>query len=132
MLVSVDLFSEGFDVPDAEFIQLARPTLSLAKHLQMVGRGVRVAKDKDCCVILDNVGNYWNFGLPSDDRDWQLFFNGYDSKSVRPFTTKINKVPPFVSQRFVETPIINDKPEDGKLDLFANHREQKDDISILT
>ncbi len=131
VLVSVDLFSEGFDVPDAEFIQLARPTLSLAKHLQMVGRGLRVAKDKDYCVILDNVGNYWNFGLPSDDRDWQLFFNGYDSKSVRLFTTKINKVPPFVSQRFVGTSIINDEPEDGKLDLVADHREQKDDIAIL-
>lgn len=131
VLVSVDLFSEGFDVPDAEFIQLARPTLSLAKHLQMVGRGLRVANGKDYCVILDSVGNYWNFGLPSDDRNWQLFFNGYDSKTVRLFTTKINKVPPFVSQRFVGTPIINDEPEDGKLDLVADHREQKDDIAIL-
>lgn len=34
VLVSVDLFSEGFDCPDVEFIQLARPTLSLAKYMQ--------------------------------------------------------------------------------------------------
>lgn len=34
ILVSVDLFSEGFDCPDVEFIQMARPTLSLAKYLQ--------------------------------------------------------------------------------------------------
>ena len=56
VLVNVDIFSEGFDCPDVEFVQLARPTLSLAKYLQMVGRGLRVAKGKKNCVIIDNVG----------------------------------------------------------------------------
>lgn len=76
VLVSVDLFSEGFDCPDVEFIQLARPTLSLSKYLQMVGRGLRVAKGKDYCVILDNVGLYRRFGLPSAEHDWQSMFEG--------------------------------------------------------
>ena len=58
VLVNVDIFSEGFDCPDVEFVQLARPTLSLAKYLQMVGRGLRVAKGKKNCVIIDNVGLY--------------------------------------------------------------------------
>ena len=58
VLVNVDIFSEGFDCPDVEFVQLARPTLSLAKYLQMVGRGLRVAKGKKNCVIIDNVGPY--------------------------------------------------------------------------
>ena len=79
VLVSVDLFSEGFDCPDVEFVQLARPTLSLAKYMQMVGRGLRVAEGKDCCVILDNVGLYKRFGLPSADRDWQSMFEGRTS-----------------------------------------------------
>ena len=79
VLVSVDLFSEGFDCPDVEFIQLARPTLSLAKYMQMVGRGLRVAAGKDYCVILDNVGLYKRFGLPSMDRDWQSMFEGRTS-----------------------------------------------------
>ena len=79
VLVSVDLFSEGFDCPDVEFIQLARPTLSLAKYMQMVGRGLRVAEGKECCVILDNVGLYKRFGLPSADRDWQSMFEGHTS-----------------------------------------------------
>ncbi|MFR4048719.1 MAG: DEAD/DEAH box helicase, partial [Segatella copri] len=65
VLVNVDIFSEGFDCPDVEFVQLARPTLSLAKYLQMVGRGLRVAKGKKNCVIIDNVGLYRVFGLPS-------------------------------------------------------------------
>ena len=76
VLVSVDLFSEGFDCPDVQFIQLARPTLSLSKYLQMVGRGLRVARRKSYCVILDNVGLYRRFGMPSADRDWQQMFEG--------------------------------------------------------
>ena len=76
VLVNVDLFGEGFDCPDVEFIQLARPTLSLAKYLQQVGRGMRVFEGKKYCLILDNVGLYRLFGLPSDDRDWQAMFEG--------------------------------------------------------
>ena len=76
VLVNVDLFGEGFDCPDVEFIQLARPTLSLAKYLQQVGRGMRVHDGKKYCLILDNVGLYRLFGLPSDDRDWQAMFDG--------------------------------------------------------
>ena len=76
ILITVDLFGEGFDCPDVEFIQLARPTLSLAKYLQQVGRGRRVFEGKKYCWILDNVGLYRLFGLPSDDRDWQAMFEG--------------------------------------------------------
>ena len=76
ILINVDLFGEGFDCPDVEFIQLARPTLSLAKYLQQVGRGMRVFEGKRYCLILDNVGLYRLFGLPSDDRDWKAMFEG--------------------------------------------------------
>ena len=76
VLVNVDIFSEGFDCPDVEFVQLARPTLSLAKYLQMVGRGLRVAKGKKNCVIIDNVGLYRLFGLPSQVWNWNAMFEG--------------------------------------------------------
>ena len=76
VLVNVDIFSEGFDCPDVEFVQLARPTLSLAKYLQMVGRGLRVAKGKKDCVIIDNVGLYRVFGLPSQVWNWNAMFEG--------------------------------------------------------
>ena len=76
VLVNVDIFSEGFDCPDVEFVQLARPTLSLAKYLQMVGRGLRVAKGKKNCVIIDNVGLYRVFGLPSQVWNWKATFEG--------------------------------------------------------
>lgn len=80
IIVNVDIFSEGFDCPDIEFIQLARPTRSLVKYIQQVGRGLRRNGDKRC-VILDNVGMYSRFGLPDEDRDWESFFYGNEKKT---------------------------------------------------
>ena len=88
VLVNVDIFSEGFDCPDVEFVQLARPTLSLAKYLQMVGRGLRVAKGKKNCVIIDNVGLYRVFGLPSQVWNWNAMFEGQLKVGQRQETPK--------------------------------------------
>lgn len=76
VLVNVDIFTEGFDCPDVSFIQLARPTKSLALYLQQVGRGLRISEGKEKTVILDNVGLYNYFGLPDANRKWQYHFNG--------------------------------------------------------
>ena len=76
VLVNVDIFSEGFDAPEVEFIQLARPTLSLSKYLQQVGRGMRISPGKPHVLILDNVGLYQTFGLPTEERDWRQTFYG--------------------------------------------------------
>ena len=79
VIVNVDIFSEGFNCPEVEFIQLARPTLSLSKYLQQLGRGMRVVKGKEYVVILDQVGMYQTFGLPTEDRNWELMFRGKES-----------------------------------------------------
>ncbi len=76
VLVNVDIFSEGFDCPDVEFVQLARPTLSLAKYLQQVGRGLRKSENKESCMLIDNVGLYRIFGLPTRNQDWEAMFEG--------------------------------------------------------
>ena len=76
ILVNVDIFSEGFDCPDVEFVQLARPTLSLAKYLQQVGRGLRKSIAKESCILIDNVGLHRIFGLPVRERDWEAMFEG--------------------------------------------------------
>ncbi len=78
IIVNVDIFSEGFDCPDIEFIQLARPTKSLVKYLQQVGRGLRITESKGTCIILDNVGMYSRFGLPDAHRHWNYHFLGHD------------------------------------------------------
>ncbi len=76
VMVNVDIFSEGFDCPEVEFIQLARPTLSLAVYLQQIGRGLRKAKGKKYCVILDNVGLSHTFGTPIRKWRWERMFRG--------------------------------------------------------
>lgn len=79
IIVNVDIFSEGFDCPNLEFVQLARPTKSLVKYIQQIGRGLRINGSKQC-YILDNVGMYGRFGLPDDDRPWNQYFDGVPNK----------------------------------------------------
>lgn len=90
ILVNVDIFSEGFDCPDLEFVQLARPTRSLVKYIQQVGRGLRKNGGKQC-IILDNVGMYGQFGLPDDDRPWALYFEGSCLQDNNQHSIKSNK-----------------------------------------
>lgn len=78
VLVNVDIFTEGFDCPDVNFIQLARPTKSLSLYLQQVGRGLRIVAGKEKTIILDNVGLYNYFGLPDANRKWQYHFEGHE------------------------------------------------------
>ncbi len=82
VIVNVNIFSEGFDCPDIEFIQLARPTKSLALYLQQIGRGLRISKDKNKSFILDNVGLYNRFGTPMANRRWHYHFIGHQSDST--------------------------------------------------
>ena len=72
VLINVDLFDEGLDVPGIEVVIMARPTMSLSKYLQCVGRGLRPMKGKDHCIIIDHVGNVQQHGLPCTPRDWTL------------------------------------------------------------
>ena len=90
VLVNVDIFSEGFDCPDVEFVQLARPTLSLAKYLQQVGRGLRKSGNKESCMVIDNVGLHRIFGLPVRDRDWEAMFEGRMTGNAQPRTRTEN------------------------------------------
>lgn len=72
VLINVDLFDEGLDVPGIECVIHARPTMSLSKYMQMNGRGLRPAKDKTHLIIIDHVGNVTKHGLPCGNRKWTL------------------------------------------------------------
>ncbi len=89
IICNVNIFSEGFDCPDVEFIQLARPTKSLSMYLQQVGRGLRTAAGKEKVIILDNVGLYNRFGFPSARRQWRRHFEGYDFDYSVPYGTRV-------------------------------------------
>ena len=74
VLSNVDLFGEGFDVPDCEAVVLLRPTKSLTLHIQQSMRSMRADPNNPdkVAIILDHVGNFTRHGLPDDKREWSL------------------------------------------------------------
>lgn len=82
VLISVDVISEGVDVPGAQGVQLLRPTASLTLFLQQVGRALRPKPDGSKAIILDHVDNASRHGLPDADREWSLA--GRDKKADPP------------------------------------------------
>jgi len=72
VLLNVDLFDEGLDVPGIECVIHARPTMSLSKYRQINGRGMRPSKNKDHLIIIDHVGNVAEHGLPCANVNWTL------------------------------------------------------------
>ena len=56
-LFVVDSFNEGIDIPEIDTVLFLRPTESLTVFLQQLGRGLRLAEEKDCLTVLDFVGN---------------------------------------------------------------------------
>lgn len=89
VLLNVDLLDEGFDVPVAEgkkiveSVILARPTMSLGKCLQQIGRALRPSPNKPHALIIDHVGNVKRHGLPCMGRDWSLERPGRKKKKSR-------------------------------------------------
>ena len=78
VLTSVDVISEGTDVPAVTAAILLRPTASLGLYLQQIGRILRPAPGKPHAIVLDHVGNIHRHGWPDDVRTWSL-----DSKPRR-------------------------------------------------
>lgn len=122
VLVNVDVFSEGFDCPDVEFVQLARPTLSLAKYLQQVGRGLRRSAGKETCVLIDNVGLYRVFGLPTAAWDWEAMFRGEST----------GKRMPVASGRRA-APSLSESPEaveeGGRMQMVVSHEHLQEALT---
>ena len=71
VLSNVELFGEGFDVPDCEAVVLLRPTKSLTLFIQQSMRSMRY-KDGKTALIIDHVGNVFLHGFPDDMREWTL------------------------------------------------------------
>lgn len=72
VLVNVDLFGEGFDVPACECVIMARPTASLAVYLQQFGRALRTLAGKAFGLVIDHVENWKLHSYPDIPREWTL------------------------------------------------------------
>ena len=93
IICNVNLFTEGFDCPGIEVVQLVRPTLSLAMYLQQVGRGLRICPNKDRALFIDNVGLYLRFGLPSHHRNWEKYFNRQPINIIQSTSERDERIP---------------------------------------
>jgi superfamily II DNA or RNA helicase len=99
VVVNVGIATEGTDIPNIDFVQLARPTKSLALFLQMVGRVTRpiwadikdatndeeraamlAAGSKPYGYVLDNAGLWEEHGLPDQEFNWVRHFQGIPKK----------------------------------------------------
>jgi superfamily II DNA or RNA helicase len=76
-IITVTAASRGFDIPDLGCVIMARPLRkSLAEHIQLLGRGLRISPEtgKKDCLILDHAGNMARFWQDTED----FFDNGLD------------------------------------------------------
>lgn len=109
MVWSVGIISYGWDVPEVDCLILARPTMSLALHLQQCGRGLRASPGKRDCLILDHAGNSLRHGLPDDERVWTL----KGRKAKDDIKLNINKLPQVCPKCSKVTPFGNPRCQCG-------------------
>lgn len=97
VLINVDLFDEGFDVPGTYAVIMARPTKSLSKYLQICGRALRVIEGKEYALIIDHVGNVKYHELPDKLRKWTLdnIVRKRDTVNLLQFCLNVNCNSPF-------------------------------------
>ncbi len=131
ILVNVNLFTEGFDCPDVEVIQLARPTKSLNLYLQMVGRGMRIFPGKECGIILDNAKLWEEHGLISRERNWTI--NGLNKSADKTIKVRLKNDSDEESNRDIEIPQESNQLElieiiDDNIDLESENK-RLDEIS---
>ena len=80
ILVNVNLFTEGVDLPNVDCVIMARPTASLALYLQFSMRCLNPRPGKTA-IIIDHANNFKTFGYPDDDRDWKQAIKSGKQKS---------------------------------------------------
>lgn len=85
ILVNVNLFTEGVDLPNVDCVIMARPTQSLALYLQFSMRCLNPRKGKTA-IIIDHVDNFLTFGLPINDRDWEQAIVTRDKRRGNPIS----------------------------------------------
>lgn len=72
VLSNCDVATEGTDLPEVGAVVIARPTKSLVRWVQMVGRGLRTAQGKQDCLVIDHSGTVFTLGFIEDWNTWKL------------------------------------------------------------
>ena len=78
VLTNCHLYTEGLDIPSVGCVIDMAPTQSVVRYMQRAGRGMRTHENKKHCIYIDQANNYFRFGLPIEEREWNL--EGAESK----------------------------------------------------
>ncbi|HNH18120.1 DEAD/DEAH box helicase [Zoogloea sp.] len=125
VLSNVSLLSEGFDVPDTSCMILARPTKSLTRFLQMVGRVLRPAPGKTRALLLDHSGSVERIGHPFDDLPLELDDGNANKAGSRKEERKKSEPKPCPSCKFVRPAGVHECPKCG----FAPQRQSDVEVA---
>ena len=126
-IFTVDLFNEGVDIPSVDTLLFVRPTESLTVFTQQVGRGLRLADDKDYCVIIDLIGNYRN-------ADIKLSLFNSESEKVKNNKKDIIPAVPIGCELHLELRVINlikelaRKRQPRKERIYSGYLEVKQEL----
>ena len=119
VLSNVALLSEGWDCPACEVMILARPTRSLIRFIQMVGRVLRPADGKTRALLLDHSGSTARLGHPCDDLPLELD-DGKPKVAAAEKKERVEPLPkPCVKCHFVKPAKVHACPKCG----FAPERQ---------
>lgn len=94
VLSNVSLFAEGFDAPATACMILARPTRSLIRYIQMVGRVLRPSEGKSIALVLDHSGSVARLGFPTDPLPLELDSGTAKKTEKAEYTPKPPKICP--------------------------------------
>lgn len=129
VLFVVDIFNEGIDIPNIETVLFLRPTMSYTIFIQQLGRGLRLAPNKDYLTVLDFVGNYKGAGFKYSFLTGE--YNPTEKKKILPIE-KDYKLPDNC-QTYFDFELLNlfkelKKSEPIKLRLIAEYKEIKKNL----
>ena len=116
VLCNVGLIDEGVDIPALEVVQIAKPTKSLSRFLQICGRVLRTAEGKEFAIIIDHTTNWVTHGLPDRPRQWTL--QGLGNDGTKPKLERNRETGEIQEQEPV--PVI--LPDVEFVDLMSDHQ----------
>jgi len=134
-LVSVETLTTGFDAPNVDMVVLMRPTQSPVLHVQMIGRGMRIAEGKQNCLVLDFAGNVRRLGPINDV---QVYRKGQGrSQGERERAKACPKCHELISLSARTCPVcgyryplkLMDAPDTG--DIVAKRKKSVEDFEVI-
>lgn len=128
ILVNVNLFTEGVDLPNVDCVIMARPTSSLALYLQFSMRCLNPREGKTA-IIIDHVDNFLTFGLPNNDRNWSEAIVTKDKRKAKSST---ENGPAIAQCNYCFGTFYRDQAKDNRCPLCGHElREENKDYKIV-